>query len=212
MILYIDTTSNYLYSAIVSNNKIISQVKEQLDSDLSVYAVPKIADMFDKNDIAKDDITKIIVVNGPGSFTGIRIGVTLAKVYAWTLKIDITTITSLEAMALSSKSNTTYKVPMIDARRGYVFAGIFDKDNEQIFKSKYIKLDDLKDIVKDLNDSYSWISNNDIDVSNLEAYDPDILKICNKYQDKETLNPHLVKPEYMKLTEAEENLKEAKHD
>jgi len=84
--------------------------------------------MFDKNDIAKDEITKIIVVNGPGSFTGIRIGVTIAKVYAWTLKIDITTITSLEAMALSSKSNTTYKVPMIDARRGYVFAGICQTD------------------------------------------------------------------------------------
>ena len=49
MILYIDTTSNYLYSAIVANNKIVSQVKEKLDSDLSVYAVPKIADMFDKN-------------------------------------------------------------------------------------------------------------------------------------------------------------------
>ena len=44
------------------------------------------------------------MVNGPGSFTGIRIGITIAKVYAWSLNIPITTISSLEAMAISSEN------------------------------------------------------------------------------------------------------------
>lgn len=212
MIFYIDTTSNYLYSALVSGNKVIGQIKEKLDSNLSVYALPKVAELFEKNNVAPEEISKIIVVNGPGSFTGIRIGVTIAKTYAWSLKKDITTITSLEAMALSSKSDTSYKIPMIDARRGYVFAGIFDKDNNQVFKSSYVKLEALKCMANDLPSNYSWISNNDIPVDKLEKYDPDILTICTKYKDKENINPHLVNPEYLKLTEAEENMEKSHND
>lgn len=209
MIFYIDTTSNYLYSAIVSDNKIIDEIKEKLDNDLSVYALPKIADLFHKNNIEPKEISKIIVVNGPGSFTGIRIGVTIAKTFAWSLNKDITTITSLEAMALSSKTDTMYKVPMIDARRGYVFAGIFDNKNNQVFKSSYVKLEDLKTKVSNFCSTYSWISNDEFCDLVIEKYDPNILKICEKFKDKENVNPHMVNPEYLKLTEAEENIGEA---
>ncbi len=206
MIFYIDTTSNYLYTALVSDEKVISEVKEKLDNNLSVYALPKVASLFEKNNILPEEVSKIIVVNGPGSFTGIRIGVTIAKMYAWALKKDITTITSLETMALSNKNNTKYKIPMIDARRGYVFAGIYDQDNNQILKNNYVNLETLKCIANDLPGDYSWISNNNIDVDKLETYDPDIFKICMKYKDKESINPHMVNPEYFKLTEAEENM------
>lgn len=214
MIFYIDTTSNYLYTALVTDEKILAEVKEKLDSDLSVYALPKVASLFEKSNTLPENVSKIIVVNGPGSFTGIRIGVTIAKVYAWALKKDITTITSLEAMALSSKSDTKYKIPMIDARRGYVFAGIYDQDNNQVLKNNYMKLETLKCIVNDnyLPRDYSWICNNIIDVEETEEYNPDILKICMKYQNKEPINPHMVNPEYFKLTEAEENMDKNRND
>lgn len=212
MIFYIDTTSNYLYTALVSNEKVIAEVKEKLDSDLSVYALPRISSMFEKNNISPDEVSKIIVVNGPGSFTGIRIGVTIAKIYAWALKKDINTITSLEAMALSSTNNTKYKIPMIDARRGYVFAGIYDQNNNQVLKNNYINIESLKSIAKDLPGDYTWISNSEINTVNIEPYNPDIYKICMKYKDKESVNPHMVNPEYFKLTEAEENMDKSKND
>ena len=100
--LYIDTSSSYLYTAIIEDEKILAEIQEEYGQSLSEVAMPKIASMFEKSNLSAKDIDKIIVVNGPGSFTGIRIGITIAKVYAWTLNLPITTIYSLEAMALSS--------------------------------------------------------------------------------------------------------------
>ena len=95
MILYIDTSSNFLYTGIVEKDKIICEIKKEYGHTLSEYALPEIVSMFEKNNIEPNQITKIVVVDGPGSFTGIRIGITIAKVYAWSLNIPITTITSL---------------------------------------------------------------------------------------------------------------------
>ena len=205
-ILYIDTSSSYLYTAIVEDNKLLGEVKEEFGQSLSEVALPKIVSVFTKNDIKPEQIDKIIVVNGPGSFTGIRIGITIAKVYSWSLNIPITTITSLEAMMLSNEKDA-YKVPVIDARRQYVFGAIYDSNNRQILKPQHIKIEDLKHEMSSL-DNYVVITNNEDleeDFDHIEAYNPNILKIVEYFKDKEPLNPHAVNPEYLKLTEAEES-------
>ena len=102
---YIDTTSSYLYTAIVKDSTLLIERKKDLGKNLSVETTNVVSDMFNEVGLKPIDIDKIIVVNGPGSFTGIRIGVTLAKIMAYSLKIPITTITSLEAMAKSIKTN-----------------------------------------------------------------------------------------------------------
>lgn len=203
-ILYIDTSTKYLYSAIVNSNKLIAEIKEEYGQELSQLALPRIASMFEKNDLKPNDIEKIIVVNGPGSFTGIRIGLTIAKVYAWSLKIPITTIFSLEAMALSSKEETVH-VPIIDARRGFVYAAIYGRKNEEILKPQHIELAELKKHLKNIA-NYEVITNDEFD--NIGAkipYNPNLLKIIQYFENKEEINPHAVNPEYLKLTEAEEN-------
>ena len=201
--LYIDTSSSFLYAAILENDNIISKVCEDYGQSLSEIALPKIAAMFEENNINPKEIDKIIVVNGPGSFTGIRIGITIAKVYAWSLKIKITTISSLEAMAISNNSDKV-KVPIINARRGYVYGAIYANDKE-ILKPQHIKLEELQNKLRDIND-YIYISNDEFeDIDNIEKYEPDFIKIVNKYKDKEEINPHLVNPEYLKLTAAAES-------
>ena len=204
-ILYIDTSSSYLYSAIVDENQVISSVSEEYGQSLSEIALPKIVEMFEKNNLSPKDVDKIIVVNGPGSFTGIRIGITIAKVYAWSLKIPITTISSLEAMAISSKENKKH-VPMINARRGYVYAAIYDEQNKVIHKPEHIKWEELEKEINAL-DNIEIISNDefDWDVDKM-SYVPDFVLMVNKFKDKEDINPHAVNPEYLKLTEAEEKL------
>lgn len=205
-ILYIDTSSSYLYTAIVEDNKLLGEVKEEFGQSLSEVALPKIVSVFTENNIKPEQIDKIIVVNGPGSFTGIRIGITIAKVYSWSLNIPITTITSLEAMMLSNEKDA-YKVPVIDARRQYVFGAIYDSNNRQILKPQHIKIEDLKQEMASL-DNYVVITNNEDleeDFDNIEAYNPNILKIVEYFKDKEPLNPHAVNPDYLKLTEAEES-------
>lgn len=202
--LYIDTSSSFLYTGIINDNKIEAEIKEEYGHKLSEMALPEIVSMFEKNKLQAKDVDKIIVVDGPGSFTGIRIGITIAKVYAWSLKTPITTITSLEAMAISSNADT-YKVPMLDARRKYVFAAIYDKDNNVVLAPTYLKLEELDEKLKEL-DNFTVITNDKInEYENKEAYSPDLLKIVNTFKDKENINPHAVNPHYLKLTEAEES-------
>lgn len=202
-VLYIDTSSSYLYTGIVEDNKLLTEKKEKLDQKLSILALPKIEEMFNELKLLPKQIDKIIVVNGPGSFTGIRVGLTIAKVYAWSLEIPITTITSLEAMATSCQQKGIL-VPMIDARRDYSYAAIYDQE-KLILDPCHISNSQLEKILKD-NEQYIIISNDEISLNAKKCnYNPNILKIVEKYRDKEEINPHLINPKYLKLTEAEES-------
>lgn len=207
MILYIDTSSSYLYTGIVENGKIVVEIKKEYNHELSKTALPEIVSMFEDNAIEPKEINKIIVVNGPGSFTGIRIGITIAKVYAWSLKVPITTITSLEAMAMSS-INDMIRVAIIDARREYCYASIIDQKDNFILKPVYIKYEELKEKLKDIGE-YKIITNDKekvpISASKWESYDPDIAEIVAKFKNKKEVNPHAINPNYLKLTEAEES-------
>ena len=202
--LYIDTSSNFLYTAIVEDNNLIAEVKKEYGHELSKYALPDIVGMFESTNTEPKSIERIIVVNGPGSFTGIRIGITIAKTYAWSLNIPITTITSLEAMMLSCKVNKYY-VPAIDARRGYVFSAIYSDKKEQILAPCHIKIEDLEQKLKDIDD-YIIVTNDEVEITGEKtSYDPDIKLIVDYFKDKENINPHAVNPDYLKLTEAEES-------
>lgn len=200
-ILYIDTTTRYLYTGIVEDDNLLVEVKEDFGTDLSKVTLKNISEMLDSVSLKPSDIDKIIVVNGPGSYTGIRIGVTIAKTFAFSLKKEITTISSLEAMAVSSRKDTDYIIPIIDARRGYSFGAIYDKNYSPILKEQYIKTDTLHLAIDNLPGSYTVIGSC---LGVTEEYNPDILKIVNVFKNKEGINPHSVNPIYLKLTEAEE--------
>lgn len=200
--LYIDTSSSYLYSALIKDKKILQEVKENYGQKLSVEALPQIIKLFEKASITPKDIEKIFVVVGPGSFTGIRIGVTIAKTMAFSLKKSIIPVSSLKAMAISARKDTPYIMPLIDARRGYVYGAVYDKNMKEVVKEQHILLTELVDKVPD---TYSVISNDQLPVTvSREEYDPDILKIVTFYDSEKPISPHLVNPNYLKRTEAEE--------
>ena len=204
--LYLDTSSSFLYTGVVEDETLLCDRKIRFDKDLSTKALITLVTMLEEKNIEPNDIDKIILVNGPGSFTGCRIGITIAKTYAWALNKPICTISSLEAMSLTD-DEFDYHVPLIDARRGYVFAGIYDKDNNAILKDQYIKLSVLETAINNMSDNFTYITNEDFDLKgNIKKYDPDILKIVLKYRDRESVNPHGLDANYLKLTEAEENL------
>ena len=202
-IFYLDTTSSFLYFGLVEDDKLIFEVKKSLGKDMSKYTLSTIEEKFNEFKISTDSVDKIILVNGPGSFTGIRIGATIAKTFAWAKNIPISTITSLESMALSSKSNSDLLVPIIDARRGFVFSQIFDNKFSEISKPRYINLNILRDEANAHNVSISYISNDSFEFE-VERYEPNILKIVKYFRDKEIVSPHSIDAFYLKLTEAEE--------
>lgn len=208
--LYLDTTSNFLYTGVVENNSLICERKVRFDKDLSTMALTTMVKMLEEKDIKPTDINKIILVNGPGSFTGCRIGITIAKTFAWSLSIPITTISSLEAMALSNEEYDFF-IPVLDARRDFVFSGIYDKENNQIMKNQYVKKSVLETAINNMSDNFIFITNDDIELNGpVINYDPNILNIVLKYKDKEPVNPHGIDADYLKLTEAEEKLNDNK--
>ena len=208
--LYLDTTSNYLYTGIVENDNLICERKIRFDKDLSTMALTTMVAMLDEKNIKPSDINKIILVNGPGSFTGCRIGITIAKTFAWSLNIPISTISSLEAMTITNQDYDFY-VPILDARRDYVFAGIYDSNNNQIMKNQYVKKSVLETAINNMSDNFVFITNDDIEVNGPKIkYDPNILEIVLKYKDKIEVNPHGIDADYLKLTEAEEKLNDNK--
>lgn len=206
MTLYLDTSSSFLYCGLVKDGILVDEIKENLEKKLSTYVVDKINKMFIQNDLTPKDVDKILVVNGPGSFTGVRIGLTIAKTLAWTLNIKISTLSSLQAMALSSV-DADYLVPLIDARRGYVYSGIYDKFGNCLLDDSYISLDTVLAYASKLDGNVKYITNDNI-IDNKVPYSPDILKIvafCSSYV---SLNPHGIDALYLKATEAEENLRD----
>lgn len=203
--LYLDTSSSWLYTGIVEDEILIDCVKEKLDKDLSSFSLPKIVEMLEKNDIDKSSIDRMIVVTGPGSFTGIRIGLTIAKTWAWAKQIEIIPISSLEAMALSGKA-AAYFIPMIDARRNYYYAGIYDKKGNVVWNDRHILLSEFHKELENYSDC-KIISQEEVPLSlPRENYDPDILRIVTQVASRPSVNAHSLEPNYLKQTEAEEKL------
>lgn len=200
--LFIDTSTSNLYTGIVENDQLLLETQEHLGKELSTHTLGKIEEMFKNINKTPTDIDRIIVVNGPGSFTGIRIGITIAKTFAWGLKKEIKTISSLEAMAISTPTDKL-KIPAIDARRGYVFAGIYDSKNKVILEEQYILLETLIKTAEEQQQPYEIICNDSIPAEKT-SYKPDILQIVLSAINKKSVNPHAVNPIYLKRTEAEE--------
>lgn len=197
--LFIDTSTSFINIAIIEKDKILFNHHEKVEKDMSNKIIPIINYGFKNCSFEINDINKVFVVNGPGSFTGIRIGVTVAKIIAWTLNIDVIPISSLEFLATTNTAKK-YVVPMIDARRGNVFAGIYDCNLNNIFQDQLINYEHL---LKKINDSYAQVS---YDFDNKVRPNCDILKIIHKHIDDKPINPHFLNPNYLKLTEAEEKL------
>lgn len=200
--LLIDTSSFFINVAIIQDDNVLFNYNEKIQKDMSSKIMPIIKKGFDSVSFEISDIDKIFVVNGPGSFTGLRVGVTVAKTIAWSLKIDLIPISSLEVIA-STPSDKKYRVGIIDARRGNVFAGIYD-DNLNIIKNdQFISYDKLKE---ELTDDYEIFG---LDDKNIK---PNLIKIIQKHITDQSINPHLLKPNYLKLTEAEEKLNDNRNN
>lgn len=190
--LFINSATANLVVAIINNGKIAYIYDNNDGNDTSSKMMPVLDEAFKKSELKPKDIDKIFVVTGPGSFTGIRVGLTVAKVMAYSLNIPIIPISSLEVM-VSGNGGTA----LINARRGYVFAGSYDGNLNSLYHDSYVLMNDhlLKPYVS--YDSFDF-----------ETIKPniDILKVVKKHENDKDVNPHLIKPNYLKLTEAEEKL------
>lgn len=124
-ILAIDTSNTTLSVAILEDTKVLDEITETTKNDHSKRLMPTIEKLFTNINRQVSDIDLIAVAEGPGSYTGIRIGVTVAKTLAWTLNKPLVGVSSLEILA-SNLEEDAYIIPLFDARRETVFAGVYE--------------------------------------------------------------------------------------
>ena len=200
----IDTSLSYIRLGLYENEKLIDHVDEFCDKDLSKLFIKRVRELLLNNNISINNIDKIFAVTGPGSFTGIRIGLTFAKILGMSVKKDRIPISELEILA-STKTETKYIVPIIDARRGYVYTGLYDNDIKNIIEDKYLNMEDF---LEKLNEKdVTFVSFDEFDNIKITKPNIDYETIIEKFKNRETINYHSLNPNYLKNTEAEENLK-----
>ena len=206
--LFLDSSSENLKVSLLKDDNIIYDKELVTNNDHSSYLVPSVDEAFKTNNIDFKDLDRIIVGIGPGSFTGTRISITVAKVYACAFDIETFGISSLEMM-IYGNDNYDYYVPIIEDKKDKLYYSIFDKDKKRITEDKYSSLDDLYEELKKYNGRILIIShsnneydNYDVTKEKLNAFEINKNILINN----EKINPHLLKPNYIKKIEAESKL------
>jgi len=200
--LLVDTSLSYIRVALFKDNKLLDFIDEYVDRDLSKLFCVRVKEILVKNSLSFKDINNIYSVTGPGSFTGIRIGLTFVKVLAFSLNKKVVPISELQILA-STPFNTKYVVPVIDARRGFVFAGVYDNELNNILDDSYINIEDLLNKI-DLSD-VTFVSYNDFSFDTVKP-NIDFIKVYLKNKNRNSVESHFLVPNYLKKTEAEEKL------
>lgn len=131
-ILCIETASTNCSVAIGVNGKLLA-LKEDYDSNYSHAERLHIfiKEILSENKLELSDLDAIAVSKGPGSYTGLRIGVSAAKGLCFSLDIPLISVPTLTSLALQVEENEMV-IPMMDARRMEVYTAVFDKDKNQV--------------------------------------------------------------------------------
>lgn len=121
----IDTANTPLSVAIVKDGQVLAEENASMAINHSLRAMPAIEELFVKVGMNPADIDAIAVSEGPGSYTGVRIGVTIAKTLAWTLQKPLYGLSSLKVLAGNAIYFNGLICPIVDARRGNVYGAAY---------------------------------------------------------------------------------------
>lgn len=141
LILIIETATAYCSVALVKNGVIIASLESDVHNDHAAVLANYIKQVFDQTDNQLKDLHAVAVSKGPGSYTGLRIGVSSAKGLCYSLEIPLIALNTLDGMAYGMINNivrersqdfNTLFCPMIDARRMEVYCAVYNKDMELI--------------------------------------------------------------------------------
>ncbi len=121
--LAIDTSTLVMGVALVDENHVLGEVTTNMKKNHSVRLMPMVARLMEELELKVSDLDAVAVASGPGSYTGVRIGVTTAKTIAWSRNIPLIGVSSLAALAMNGVRFEGMVVPLFNARRDRVYTG-----------------------------------------------------------------------------------------
>jgi tRNA threonylcarbamoyladenosine biosynthesis protein TsaB len=130
-LLAIDTSNQTMGVAVLRENQISGEIMTNIKKNHSIRLMPAVDELMREISMTPEELNKIVVAKGPGSYTGVRIGLTTAKTMAWALNVPVVGVSSLETLTYQAQFFPGYICPFFDARRGRVFAGIYQWDRNK---------------------------------------------------------------------------------
>lgn len=145
-ILSFDTSNKTLAVALFDQTGILAQRQLNIKSNHSLTLMPAIDELMKEVSWQPKDLTRIVCAQGPGSYTGIRIAVTTAKMLASTLSIELVGVSSLKLIAGNLPYYDGLLVPVFNARRQNVFCGIYqweDGNLVNVMEDTHLPMEEL---------------------------------------------------------------------
>ncbi len=212
LILGIDTSTKICTCSIFdSENGVIAETSLSVKKNHSNIVMPIIDNLFKISDLIINDIDKIAVAIGPGSFTGVRIALGIAKGLAMALNKPLIAVNELDILEAIASGNENEIIPLIDARKERVYykyqnkyvddylinlISNFDKNKKYIFVGDGAT--NYKNILKDN------LGDNAIVLPMYNAF-PRASILCELALNKEEANIYTLEPEYISKSRAEKN-------
>lgn len=142
-ILAIDTSTTHSSCSVMEDNNIVGDFSINQSMSHNEILLVMVDEVLKKLNIDIEDIDLFVAVTGPGSFTGIRIGVTVVKALAMALNKPIVAVNTLEALSFGIFSDKK-KIPLIDARGERVYYGVYEGiSNTNIVAPALLTIDEL---------------------------------------------------------------------
>ena len=223
-ILAIDTSNQVLSVAILEDGHLIIEITTNTKETHGERLMPVIEWAFENSPFDIKEVDRIAVAEGPGSYTGLRIGVTTAKTLAWTLDKELVGLSSLQVIAAQAGSTPSLIVPLIDARRQNVYAGLYrcqEGEIEAVEADRHSSAQEFAHYLKKNYPQETFTLIGDEDTPFLDIF---LSELGNKVSLSDQTNQlassyllgkmgshqaaepvHTFVPRYLKMTEAEEN-------
>ncbi|UOQ44336.1 tRNA (adenosine(37)-N6)-threonylcarbamoyltransferase complex dimerization subunit type 1 TsaB [Halobacillus salinarum] len=216
-ILAIDTSNYVMGISIMKDEVVLGELVTNIKKNHSIRLMPAIDELMKETSMAPEDLDRIVVAKGPGSYTGVRIGLTTAKTMAWALNIPVVGVSSLEAAARQGAYFNGFICPFFDARRGLVYTGLYDSKMNEVKKETNIGMQNWLEELKGLDRPVLFISQ-DIALHKEQVKEilgsqavipeapyhfarPSLVALAGKNQKPGPL--HELVPNYLRLPEAE---------
>lgn len=225
----IETANAPLSVAVVKDGKLVAEIVQNIKLTHSAGAMPAVEKILEKAGLKATDIDAIAVSEGPGSYTGVRIGATLAKTLAWTLKKPLVGVSSLKALAANVSLFNGFICPIFDARRSNLYTAVYKGAKlETVVKDYHDHIDHLLLRLKELGEPVLFVGV-DVDVfwdkivvvlgsnayrapySNDLPRASEVIRLASEGELPSIEATHHFVPQYKRIAEAEANwLKEQK--
>ena len=208
-VLAFDTSSKALSLAILEDKQVLAETMINIKKNHSITLMPAIDFLMSSLDLTPKDLDRIVVAEGPGSYTGLRIAVATAKTLAHTLNIELVGMSSL--LALVPRQQEGLLVPLMDARRNNVYAGFYE-NAKSVMPESHLSFERVIELIKGAS-QVTFVGEVGAFVEQIQeqlpqaSYQetlPNAANLALRAWDKEADSLHDFVPNYLKRVEAEE--------